>query len=220
MGLFDRFKKKEKNTHQGEEQRRQELPFDVQFSMTNDGRLQVDFYDKQAKFGQFYDTTRLIADLQQFYLGGRPVHNCLVSWYGQDDAVMFNANGMDMGRREQYRGVLSEINLEQLQSGLNYCYRVMKDLLNKQRVESYLDRGLEENPETPCGKYIGGVRKTPDNQYQKFFSSEAGKACHYSDLMIQRRQQNREQKEREKQQLRDSKKAEIKRLQDELDQLR
>lgn len=220
MGLFDRFKKKEKNAHQGEEQRRQELPFDVQFSMTNDGRLQVDFYDKQVKFGQFYDTTRLIADLQQFYLGGIPVHNCLVSWYGQNDAVMLSENGMDMGRREQYRGVLSEINLEQLQTDSNYCYLVMKYLLSKQRVESYLDRGLEENPEIPCGKYIGGVRKTPDNKCKKFFSPEAGKSCHYSDFMIQRRQQIREQKERQKQQLRAEKEAEIKRLQDELDQLR
>lgn len=219
MGFLDRFKRKEQNVQQPQQSQQPELPFDVQFCMTQDGRLQVDFFDKQADFKQFYDSTRLIASMDTFDLGGKPVHNCLVSWYGKNDAVMFDENGM-MGRMFDYRGVLAEIDLEQLQTDQNYCYIVMKDLLSKQRVERYLSKGLEENPDTPCGKYIGGVRKMPENQYQKFFSIQTGKACHYSDFMVNRRREVREAEEKRRQQIRAQKEAQIKKLQAELDEMR
>ena len=97
---------------------------------------------------------------------------------------------------------------------------VMKDLLSKQRVERYLNKGLEENPDTPCGKYIGGVRKTPENQYQKFFSVQTGKACHNSEFMVNRRREVREAEERRRQQIRAQKEAQIQKLQAELDEMR
>lgn len=218
MGLFNRLKKEKQNVNQ--EPKEEKLLFDVKFSITSDGRLQVEFYDRQAPFNQFYDTTRLISSMETFDLGGRPVHNCIVSWYGENDAVMLNEKGIDMGRRGDYREVLAEIDLEQLKSDPNYCYMVMSNLLSKQRVERYLDKGLEENPDTPCGKYIGGVRKTQDNKYQKFFSAEAGKVCHYSDFMVERRKLVRERNEKFKQQQISEKEAQIKKLQEELDQMR
>lgn len=43
MGFLDRFKRKEQNVQQPQQSQQPELPFDVQFCMTQDGRLQVDF---------------------------------------------------------------------------------------------------------------------------------------------------------------------------------
>lgn len=34
-------------------------------------------------------------------------------------------------------------------------------------MNQYLENGLQESPEHPCGKYIGGMRKT-ENGYNKF----------------------------------------------------
>lgn len=221
MGLLDRFKKKQPvERSQVEPETNNNLPFKVEFNMTQDGRLQIDFYDKHAEFKQFYDTTRLIANLETFQLGGRSVRDCLVSWYGSGDAIYFDNNGAAFGRYSDYTEILAEIDLEQLQTDQNYCYIVMKDLLSKQRVERYVNKGLEENPDTPCGKYIGGVRKTPENQYQKFFSVQTGKACHYSDFMVNRRREVREAKERRRQQIIEQKEAQIRKLQSEIEEMR
>ena len=220
MGLLDKFRKKQPEKDQiHEEDNNKEFLRNAKFSMTKDGRLQVDFYDREADFRQFYDVTRLIASIDTINLGGHPVHNCVVSWYGENDAIMFDSKGMDLSRRTQYREVLAEINLEQLRTDYNYCEAVMKGLLNKERVEKYLSRGLQENPENPCGKYIGGVRKTPENTYQKFFSKRAGEASHNSEFMINRRREVRENEEKRKQQLKTQKEAQIKKLQEEIEGL-
>ena len=58
MGFFDRFKKKENNnipTNQPEMK-----PYDIKYSSGSNGTLQIDFYDRNADFKQFYDTTRLL----------------------------------------------------------------------------------------------------------------------------------------------------------------
>ena len=196
MGLLDKFRKKQPEKDQiHEEDNNKEFLRNAKFSMTKDGRLQVDFYDREADFRQFYDVTRLIASIDTINLGGHPVHNCAVSWYGENDAINFDSKGMDLSRRTQYRGVLAEINLEQLRTDYNYCEAVMKGLLNKERVEKYLSRGLQENPENP---------------YQKFFSKRAGEASHNSEFMINRRREVRENEEKRKQQLKTQKEAQIK----------
>ena len=222
MGFFDKFKRKEQKNQQTQRPQSQQskLPFDVQFSMTQDGRLLVDFYDKHAEFKQFYDTTRLVANLKPFDLGGRSVHNCLVSWYGKGDAIYFDNNGAPFGRYSDYTDILAEIDLDLLRSDPYYCCMVMKDLLSKQRVEGYINRGLQENPKMPCGKYIGGVMKTSENEYKKFFSVETGEASHNSVFMKVRRQKAREAEEKIRQKTIDYKEAQIKRLQEELDGMR
>lgn len=225
MGLFDKFRKKQPQQNEiqmdSKENHNNNLASDfcVNFSIPKEGFLQVDFYDKQADFKQFYDTTRLVAKIDALNLAGKPVHDCAVSWYGESDAIMFDKNGMDCGRRSNYRGILAEIDLDLLRTDSDYCYMVMKGLLNQKRVEKYLDRGLQENPDKPCGKYIGGVKEI-DNRYRKFFNPEVGKASHNSEFMIDRRKQVREMEERGKQKLREDKKAQIQKLEEELRELR
>ncbi len=223
MGFFDRFKKNDKqNIGSGVNNRQPvgQLLFDVEYSPVSNGNLQVEFYDKDSDFKKFYDTTRLIIGRQPLNIEGHPVYSCAVSWYGHSDCQMFDekTGKFDSLRAQEYRGVLAEIDLELLQTDPNYCNMVMKGLLDKQRVERYLESGLQETPEQPCGKYIGGVRQT-ERGYGKFFSTVVGKASHNSDLMVKRRQERREMIEAQKQKAIADKKAQIKKLQIELDSM-
>ena len=223
MGLFDRFKKNKQtktdeptiNNMQQENNVNnvQFVPYDVQYH--NNGSIQIEFYDRNSDFKTFYDTTRLIIN-NRLNIEGHQIYNCAVSWYGQNDCIMIDkTTGEELGRAGQYRGVLVELDLQLLLHDKNYHQMVMKGLLNKDRVEKYLNEGLKETPEIPCGKYIGGVRQT-ENGYKKFFDMEVGRSSHNSDLMKKRRQQNREMKETQKQNAIKEKEAQIAKLQNEL----
>jgi ribosomal protein L9 len=95
----------------------------------------------------------------------------------------------------------------------------MKKLLDKKKVEEYLSRGLEENPDTPFGKYIGGVRKTQEG-YKRFFLSSAGIASHNSEEMIQAREDYRKMIEDAKKVTRDRQIADAERLEQQARELR
>ncbi len=223
MGFFDRLKKNDKQNNSNEvnnKEQAKQLPFEVDYSQIFNGNLQVDFYDKDADFKKFYDTTRLIVSREPFAIEGHQIHNCAVSWYGQNDCGMVDGKTgkWDSLRAQEYRGVLAEINLELLQTDPSYCEMVMKKLLDKQRVERYLESGLQETPEKPCGKYIGGIRKT-EKGYRKFFSTIVGEASHNSKLMVNRRQEHRKRIEEQRQKAIADKKAQIEKLQSELDGL-
>ena len=79
MGLFDRFKKKEKGLKINNIINENEKSYEIEYGTTRDGRLQVDFYDKSAKVGQLYDTTRLVVDNRPLILANQEVRNCIVS---------------------------------------------------------------------------------------------------------------------------------------------
>ncbi len=220
MGFFDKLKNKNKKNISSEVNKKQpekQLPFEVKYSNSSNRNLQVDFYDKNADFKKLYDTTRLIVDREPFNIEGHKIYDCVVSWYGYDDCqVLYKTTGkLDSIRARAYREVLAEIDLEQLKNNPNYCEMVMKGLLDQQRVAKYLERGLQENPEIPCGQYIGGVRKT-ERGYGKFFSVEVGKASHNSKQMINIRKRHREMIENQRRKEIEYKKTQIKRLQDEL----
>lgn len=216
MGLLDKFRKnKEQENIQPQQY---DLPFEVELKMIANDLIQIDFFDKQADFKQFYDTTRLVASYNPTSLGNnRDVLNCKVSWYGHNDAQILDG-GKESGRRAQYRGVLAQIDLNLLQTDANYCQAVMKGLLNQNRVEQYLDRGLEENPDMPCGKYIGGIIEK-DGKYRKSFDPNIGRQSHYSDLMVNRRKEYRENQEMRRQQQIEDRRKQIEKLQSEIDSM-
>ena len=218
MGFFDRFKKN--NVKNENVQSVKELPFDIEYSQLANGNLQVEFYEKDVNSEKPYDTTRLIVGTTPLNMAGHRVYNCAASWYGRGDCCILNkeTGKMESLRATQYRGVFTEINLELLQKDKNYCYMVMKGLLDKERVEKYLENGLQENPKKPCGKYIGGISKT-EKGYEKFFTEEVGMASHNSKLMVERRQENRLKVEAIKQHDIEAKKEQIRKLQSELDEM-
>ena len=183
-------------------------------------KLQVEFHDTTANFKQIYDITRLLINKRPLIMSGKEVYNCLVSWYGSEDCQIFNekSGSFESPRSIEYRNILAQIDLNLLQNDPDYCKIVMQNLLNIERVEKYLDMGLEETPERPCGKYIGGVMKF-GNQYKKFFSEAIGKASHNSETMITKRKRHIERIEYAKKMAIEKKKAEIAKLQTEIDDL-
>ena len=213
MGLFNKFKK-EKNENI---QEKQTLPCQLASSITADGKLQLDFYDARADFKQFYDTTRLILN-KQVQVNNTILTEAFISYYSDNDAVVLNNDGQEFGRRVQYKKILMDVDTNLLQRDNNYCDYVMKALLNEKRVNEYLERGLQENSEQPCGNYVGGVRTT-DNGYKKVFDPVVGKMVHESLEMKQKREKNRARQEQIKQEGIDRRKAEIERLQQEIEDM-
>lgn len=188
MGLFKRKNTdNNRNENQNTVTNERNTP-DMKCEMMSNGNLKIDFYDSKSDFSKFYDTTRLVIGREPLSINGHRVYNCAVSWYGKNDCQYLNKR---TGRAESLRaadvkGVLMEIDLDLLQKDYDYCNVVMKGLLNQNRVEKYLKAGLEENPEIPCGKYIGGIIRK-DGQYKKAFSRDVGWHSHYSPLMVNRR---------------------------------
>lgn len=222
MGFLDKFKnneaaKKRQNTV-SQSTAKQELPFDIKYTKNSEGKLQIDFYDKNAEFRQFYDTTRLIIDDNISNVGNKALRDCRISWYGQDDAIMFDREGNEISSRTAYRNITTNIDFNLLQNDPNYCIALMKSLLNKKRVEEYLNRGMNENPEVPCGKYVGEIRKI-DNMYKKVFDKTEGERSHYSQEMINvRREFSRTQEEKRQQKILEKREMMAK-LQSEVDEL-
>lgn len=189
---------------------------DIKSSRMPNGNLQVEIHEKNANFKKFYDTTKLIIGKQPLNISGHRVYNCAVSWYGKNDAEMFDPDtGKYTSRAYDYRGVFAEIDLELLQNDLNYAEMVMA-LVDQQRVERYLGMGLQETPEIPCGKYIGGIEEK-DGRYGKIFYKEVGEESHNSNFMVDRRQQHREMLERNRQATINEKRRQIEKLQSEVD---
>lgn len=222
MGFLDRFKKQEKKaTTVAPDIRTPQKRNDnqIEYSSTEDGRLVVQLMENNPKLGQFYDTTKLIIDNKKVELEGNYLQNCMVSWYGQNDCVRLDSRGNEYGRRSQFKNVLAEIDEDLLWTDENYCLAVMKMLLNQNRVEEYLNRGLQETPDTPCGKYVGGIRQREDGSYGKVFKTNVGKASHNSQEMVAKRQRLQEQIRQRQEQVKADKRAEIARLQQELDDM-
>ena len=183
MGIFSKLKKlfkKEEKTYTPRYEPVKKKS-EVKYSITKDGKLQIAYIDREAKYWNTYDTTRLIINNSAEKLNNKYVPECLVSWYGQQDAVMLNDSG-EFGRRVDYKEVLADIDVSLIQTDPQYCEVVMKSLLSERRVNDYLTNGLKDTTERPCGQYIGGVRRT-ENGYGKFFDMKAGREAHFTPKM-------------------------------------
>ena len=215
MVLFDRFKKKNINVEP--EVKKEPPTFEVKYSITSDGKLQVDFHDLKKDFKQFYDTTRLIVDTNSAKkTEDSTVYDCLVSWYEERYEVLKKVG--DSLRALDYKDILAELDLDLLQNDEKYCKMVIKSLINEKRVERYLETGLQEEPELPCGKYVGGIFKT-EKGYEKLFDPDIGKKSHNSLLMRNKRCEHREMIRASRQREIDEKNAQIEKLQNEIDDL-
>lgn len=221
MGLFDFLKNKQKNveTQPSVQQNNEQKSFNINYKWTRDGNLQVDFYDSIGKFGQFYDTTRLIVSQTPEIIANQCLQDCQVSWYGSNDAVVLGGEYFGESKNSvNYSHVLAQIDTNLLMQDEEYCYTVMKRLLDRKRVMTYLEDGLKENAQLPCGEYIGGIQKQ-GNEYKKVFSEEVGNAAHYSAKMVNRRAALKQKNEVAKQMEIEAKKRKIQELQGEIDDL-
>ena len=125
MGLLDMFKKKSPEMERKTQKPQKE--YEIEYSTTTDGRLQIDFYDNKIKVGQLYDSTRLVVGNRPVVLANQEVQNCLVSWYNRDDAV-FVGEGESLSAKA-YKGILAQIDPVLLEVDEKYCVTVMRNLL-------------------------------------------------------------------------------------------
>ena len=215
MGFFNRNKDKKIQTPTNETNTNKS---NIDYSITKDGKLQIDFFDGGRNVGKMYDTTRLIIDNVATQLNNTTILKGFVSWYGRDDAVILNGkNGDEFGRRVDYKEILADIDFNLIQTDSKYCETVMKLLLRQSRVEDYLSMGLQDNPNRLCGEYIGGVRKT-EKGYEKIFDVKAGKEAHQRPEMVLKRAQYKEKIEKRKQNQISRNRDEINRLQEEIEE--
>lgn len=190
----------------------------IKYTALSENFLQIEFYDPNSKHENGYDTTRLVINKNIMRnMPGDSVCDCHVSWYGSSDAVYTDTpnaiTGQPESKRAQlYSRVLAEIDLESIQRDPNYCSEVMKSLLDQERVKKYLENGMKNSPEHPCGNYIGGIQNT-EKGFTKVFNQEVGTASHYSPYMVNSRQQQAARQQAEIQRQIAEKKADIEKLQ-------
>lgn len=194
MGLLDLFRKKktkQASQNMSDTNQYQEKVPDIKYSYTKEGILIIDFYDDEPSVSQTYDSTRLAINPTALQIENKDVYNCIVSWY-YDDSCYAPA---ECGSRAVLDGqILAQIDLQLITIDPEYCYMVMKNLLNKNRVTGFFEDGLKENPIRPCGNYIGGIIEDEETgDYVEAFSNEVGIAVHNSPKMVKRRKRYSEQ---------------------------
>lgn len=220
MGFFDKFKKNNEKKQESanfqpvKPQDRVELVGNMQTGIT------IDYYDAQSDFKKFYDTTCLqIYDTTPVYtINGENIYNALVSWYGDSDCHYVDDYGYTHNtRREETKEIQLGIDFNKL-SDPNYLRALCTRLLEEKRVQKYLDMGLEDNPKTPCGNYIGELfydEETGD--YKKKFTRTVGLHSHNSPAQIDKR--NKHKAKQEEKRINEIQKREdmIAKLQNEID---
>ncbi len=222
MGILDRFKKKKEEpapSYSIPSSPNTKPPFDLIVTATKDGRCQMEFEDHKADMKQFYDITRLIINGKPININGHVLYDCDISWYGSTDAILLGPDGEKFGRRNEYKNILAEIDMGRMQTDSRYCQFVMRGLLNRKRVLRYLEKGLRDSPDIPCGKYVGGVRYLEGGKLDKFFSCDVGQAAHSSPEMVSMREKHKQREEAKRAAEIAERQARIQRLNDEIDDL-
>ena len=136
MGLFDRlFNKKEEKTETPSIQ--DDSRDSAVMSIIEDGRKRFEYYQAKRDFGQFYDTTRVVVNREPRVVEGRILYDCLVSWYGRDDAVYIMDGAEEMGgRRDTYEHIVAGIDPEKMQADGRYLQMIMTDLLEQKILQT------------------------------------------------------------------------------------
>lgn len=219
MGFFDLFKRKDKKQEEIDEKIDNEpkLPFerkgDLQTGLTID-------YDEPS-FKKMYDAVCLrVRDTKPCMVeNGLNVYNAYVSWYGKSDCQIVGIPP----RRDEVKEIQIGLDPSKLEKGkedLEYMKILFTQLLDQNRVNRYLEKGLQENPDIPCGNYIGEVfYDTNSNTYRKEFKSSIGMESHFSEQQIERREEHKRKIEEAKKAKIAEKEAEIKKLQSDIEKL-
>lgn len=189
MGFLDLFRKKTKKVTRYNDPETDNEAAHVLREITDDGKLQIDYMEKPDS-RKPYDSTRLVLETIPENINGYKVYTGKVSWYNQGDTIMFDNND------SRHRGWTIRMGVEPtlLRTNDEYVSCVMVELLNRSRVQSYIERGLVDNPDVPCGNYVGGIETNPDGSFGKIFDNFIGTYVHNMPAVRQARAQYQERK--------------------------
>lgn len=184
MGIFDLFKKKKSKIPNMEiEQLQKRIP-EVKYDYSKDGNFAMNFYDAEPALAQAYDNTRLVINPIPLNFANEKVYECNVIWY-IDDSCYSESDTEPRAVTIDKQRILMQIDLPLARMDQQYAYLIMKNFLNHNRIIKYIEGGLQDNPELPCGNYVGGVRQNETTgEYKEFFSNKVGKAVHNSPQMV------------------------------------
>lgn len=212
MGFFDAFRKQPKKQEINKEDVNRDEPI-YTMKQSPEGRIQIDYSTPEKAFKEFYDTTRLIIDNKPINIKGRIFTQALVSWYGSDDCIRIDRQtNREISRRTDYKKIITQLDVNGLLNNPEYSKAVMNKLLDQARVMRYLNRGLDNNPNQPCGNYVGSILRK-NGEYIKIFDTEIGEAVHYSPEMTEKRREYKQMREY-------SIRKEMERKQQEMDELK
>ena len=182
----------------------------IERTITRDGEIQIDFYRGTYDVRRDYDCTRLvILNKQPENMYGCNVYDCKVSWYHENDAIMLD----EQDSRHDFKDIKLTVDPYLLQTDDAYTTCLMYALLDQSRVNDMLARGMVDNPDRPCGNYVGSVILN-DGNYVKYFDDRVGMAVHHSKEMAEKRRAYQE-----KESMRIAKDAKRKELQRQLYEL-
>ncbi len=171
----DEYEDEEYDDDDYETYRRGNRTISIRRSISPEGYTQIDFGVSNG--GQNSYCTRLVLEPRPERINYHKVYTGKVSWYNTLDTMYFDKGNMRDPRNRGPKIRLS-VDPDLLQTDNEYTEIVMGDLLSKNRVTSYMNRGLTENPDIPCGNYVGGVRVLRNGRYDKFFDSKTGYYVH------------------------------------------
>lgn len=223
MGIFDFLKKKPTSpqSHVVPEYIKQfEIPFELAY--LSDG-LQMIYHNEEYNPNQLYDTTKLILyTLRPIFVNdtdgvSHTLFHGKVSYYNGTDAARLHEDGSCLIESSvDYRDIVIEgFDLEKLKTDFQYAHAFFTQFLDENRVEKYIQYGLQDDPEYPCGIYIGGI--SPKNG--KYFSRDIGYYCHHSPYMQKKRASLKSQKAASLSKEISAKEAEIRELKRSRDQI-
>ena len=202
MGLFDIFKKKEKPKEQKVQAK--ESLIEAHLKKGKDGLdyLECEYWDKNADLKKFYDTTKLIiCTMPETLPSGRTVYNARVAHYAINDPIHLDNEGNDIGRRNQFTRIRLGMDFVKLLNDQEYQKELMNRLLDKKRIQRYINAGLQDHPsEQPsCGNYVGYIDINPETgKYGKMFNTVVGEEVHNLPEQVKAREEYKELQEKAK----------------------
>lgn len=181
MGFFDILKNIRKNKPKREKQTQEKSNYKITISCTQSGNLKVELYEINANESQKYDTTVMIIESAVKNLDGYYVQEASLCWYRKEREQFI---------LPEYTTILLNIDINLIFEDETYAIFLMKELLNKARVNSYLINGLQRDTDKESGNYVGSIEATKEG-YRKVFYVELGKASHNSPEMRRKREEYR-----------------------------
>ena len=162
---------------------------------TKNGIVEVECFEPVAD-SRKNDTTVVYINPTPYTVERSTLYNCKVAWTKDSYTVMFDEDEYYV---LGYKDVLASIDLYKLQTDEEYRREFVRQAMGEEHVKKYLNMGLEESPEVPCGNYIGGIRKKEDGRYRKFLDPRIGAAVHNSKSMVNKRNEYRQNQKRQSQ---------------------
>ena len=134
-----------------------------------------------------------------------------------NDTEYFDPELAKQTRKNTYREVWTEIDRQQI-GNPQYIAVLMRGLLKQSRVEEYLSKGLQDETDRPCGKYVGGIQMTSEG-YRKIFNQKLGQLAHNTyEMRMQRAIHKRNEEQRKAAEIA-KKRRQIDELQGQIDEL-